>query len=47
MGQKLALLAVPLICEPLKGSSTSSSIDGCDHLAGLELADSICDGEVV
>ena len=45
--QKLALLAVPFICEPLKGSSTSSSIDGCDHLAGLELADSICDGEVV
>ena len=34
--QKLSLLTVPIICEPLSGASISNSVVQCDHIEGLD-----------
>ena len=45
--QKLSLLTVPIICEPLSGASISNSVVQCDHIDGLEIADSISGEDLI
>ena len=43
----MVLLIVPVICEPLTGTSLERSIESYQHLQGLELADSFNDRELI
>ena len=43
----MVLLTVPVICEPLTGTSLERSIESYQHLQGLELADSFNDRELI
>ena len=45
--QKLSLLTVPIICEPLSGASINNSVVQCDHIDGLELADAISGEDLI
>lgn len=45
--QEVRLLTVPIICEPLSGAATDKRVAKCEHLLGLELADSTDEEDLI